>query len=210
MATDTEVANRALLALGLDRINNLAGSTAYRANRINELFPTTRRSVLEEYPWNFAGGRAQLARSAVTPVSGWAYFYDLPADFLITRQVRASDSDFDVSSPRADKSCADIAFELREPQMLSDSEEVWLYYTRNLTSLATWPQYVANVFAYRLAMDLAIPFTESQSKRAEMERLHDKAVVRARSRDTGNTARSRPRETSWITARFAGSGERYW
>ncbi|MGI9491714.1 MAG: hypothetical protein ACR2QF_04855 [Geminicoccaceae bacterium] len=209
MATDTEVANRTLLALGLDRIDDLATNGTYRANRINELFPTTRTSVLEEFPWNFSGSRAQLVRAAPTPVSGWAYLYTLPNDFLITRQARASADDFDVSSPRADKSCADIAFELREPQLLSDSEEVWLYYTRNLTDLANWPQYAINVFAYRLAMDLAVPFTESLSKQREMERLHDKAVVRARGRDTGNTARPRPRETGWITARFAGSGYRY-
>ncbi len=206
MATDTAVANRALMFLGLKNLaGDLALETNYRAGQIKVLLETTKTSVLEEHDWTFAGGRAQLIQAAGTPVSGWDFFYDLPADFLRARQVRASEDDFDVSSTRADKSCADIAYELREPQLLSDSLEVWMLYTRDLTNLTTWPQAVADVLSYKLAKELAIPLTESSSKRDTMEREHDKQIIKARGLNTTNDAKPRPREVGWVMARFSGS-----
>jgi|GEM_PF-3556954 len=211
MANDTDVANRALLSLGLRSIDDFDTATSYRARQIRLLYDGTRISVLEEYDWPFAAARAELVRNATVPVSGFEFSYNLPADFLRMRHVRASADDDDVAGGHyvGDRySCADLPYELSEPTLQCSAEEVFIAYTKNVDDLTLWPQHVAEILAFRLAKDVAIALTESETKRAEAERMHNSAVVRARGISTDNNVRRKPKQQSsgWLAARYQGSG----
>jgi len=194
------------MVLGLKNIDDLDTDTSYRAQQIRILFGDCKRLILEEYDWAFASTRAQLLRLPATPISGWAYFYELPTDLIRIHQVRASENDFDVSYTRRDKSCIDIAYELSQPRLLTDAEEVWMLYTRGLLNLENWPRSVAEALSYRLAMDMATILTESASKRQEMERLYERSIIKARTINTANDAVDRPRAVGWLAARYGSSG----
>ena len=76
-----KIANLALTSLGADRIMALTEDSE-NARRINEIYEVMRDEVVSAHPWNFAIKRSTLGQLSETPVIGYTYFHQVPADSL--------------------------------------------------------------------------------------------------------------------------------
>ena len=79
--SETEICNRALRAIGAERISSLddAGTNAIACR---DEYGPCRDEVLRAHPWNFAMTRASLAALSEAPAWGWERQFQLPADFV--------------------------------------------------------------------------------------------------------------------------------
>ena len=81
MASEVEIANRALQKLGAARITSLTDNSV-NARACNACYTVLRDSELRAHPWNFSISRAILAADATVPVFTRANAFQLPSDFL--------------------------------------------------------------------------------------------------------------------------------
>ena len=85
-----EIVNGSLLLIGANLIINIEE----RNGRImNAFYPSTRDEVIASAEWNFAKGRATLARLATAPAFEFDYQYALPSDPYCLRVIELYDSD---------------------------------------------------------------------------------------------------------------------
>lgn len=80
MASEVDIANGALIALGKDTISSLAEN-----KEIQSQFAIVRDAVLAAHPWNFAKERASLAADPTAPDFGFARRFQIPANPLCLR-----------------------------------------------------------------------------------------------------------------------------
>ena len=79
--TPVSICADALILLGASPISSFNDGTD-EANSCDRLYPDIRDMALSMYPWSFAYKKVKLARLITTPVSEWAYEYQLPGDPL--------------------------------------------------------------------------------------------------------------------------------
>lgn len=186
MTSNVEICNVALTRLDRERITSLLdGSTS--GNDCNAIFGPTREELLRGHDWNFARSRQKLARLTATPTYEFDYAYQLPTDWLTTRAVHQDDGGR--STP---------AFRMEGQTILSSAEDIYLTYTKALTSPSGMPADFRNLFSYRLAEQLG----KTSTLREEMAKLVRKAENRARSADAIEDAPDRRPQGSWVTMRW--------
>ena len=84
--TDLDVANRALILLGVETVGSLADNS--KAARVMAmLLPETKKVVLNEFPWTFTMRIAPLSQSSSTPPVGYARTFNYPAQALNVQRV---------------------------------------------------------------------------------------------------------------------------
>ena len=81
MASNVEIANRALQMLGAERITSLTEDSV-NARAVNAAFEPVKLAELRKHTWSFAVTRAQLAASATAPLFTKTTSYPLPSDFI--------------------------------------------------------------------------------------------------------------------------------
>lgn len=98
----------------------------------------------EKTAWDFAKLRAECARSATEPVSGYLYYYTVPSDCLRILTVSASGIPGDNL----------IDWDGEPGKIATDAETVYITYvsTESLTQVGRW----SASFAYYVATELAI------------------------------------------------------
>lgn len=83
MATNTDIANRALSRLSQTQITDIAATTVV-PTIIRTHFAPLRQEMLRSHPWNFAIRREPLARTVNAPRFGPLYEFLLPPNYLMT------------------------------------------------------------------------------------------------------------------------------
>lgn len=143
------IVNMALGLIGAEPI--VSGDPAQsRAERTAlEFLDTTRDSLLEEHPWNFASVRQSLTQSADPPAFGFPYAYDLPPDFIRLNTT-----------------------ELREPYAVTGRRleirrgpPCFLRYVRRVRNAAEWPALLREVWSWRLAEKIGMSIAAPEMKR---------------------------------------------
>lgn len=86
MASDIEIANRAITKLGGARINSFDDDTT-EGRTMRAIYETSRRSTIRRAVWNFAKKRGTLAASTDAPAWGFIRKFPLPVDFVRLLQV---------------------------------------------------------------------------------------------------------------------------
>lgn len=158
-----QVCNLALLKLGADTITTITEDT--KMGRLcNTLFVLLRDEMLRQHPWNFAMGRAQLVANTLdAPDFEFKYFYALPDDYL--RLIR-------IYNDRC-------RFKLEGGNILTDSSTLDIIYIQQMDDPTDWDPLFREAFATRLAAELAVSVTGSntlqQSLMAEYEHKLQKA-----------------------------------
>src|SRR6187402_875820 len=87
MSSIVSICNLALSHLGKDNISALSDAGA-EARACNQFFEITRDTLLQVYPWRFAGKTASLAEITNDKPGSWAYAYNRPTDCLKIRWLR--------------------------------------------------------------------------------------------------------------------------
>ena len=82
--TQLELINAALDQIGSSILTaaQFAAGTELRAAAAIRQWPMALSEFLSDHPWKFAKTRTELTAEVSSPAFGWAYAYELPADFV--------------------------------------------------------------------------------------------------------------------------------
>lgn len=202
MPGETDVINLALREVGASRIISRTDGTK-SANVADDIYDTTRDTLLRSHPWNFATFREKLAKVTAAPEFEYDNAFAYPFDWIRTVSVHNNDGG---------KNTFDYRSEFQDSQrvIVTSSDEVWMRYIYR----ATDPNFMTSDFIEALVKTLAskfsIPLTSSKSLRDDMNIEARRWLHIARSSDAlGSTPERRP-PGSWATARGGNRGGADW
>jgi hypothetical protein len=199
MASEVQVANRALTKLGSFRILSLDDDSK-PARAIKSCFDDLRDDELRSYGWQFALKRVQLVASATAPDHGWTYQYPLPADFLALDMV----NDQFPAVSLDDYITNDVIEYSHEANVIMTDfpSPLKVRYIARITDPNQWDPNFREVLACRIAVEVAEELTQSGPKRQLAWDEYKRALVRA---ITSNSFERPPvmlADDSWIMGRI--------
>ena len=169
MATDVEICNRALDAIGTAPITAL-GDGGRASDLCDRYFQQIVDDVLRSHPWNCAMTRVEIDADATAPEFGPANRYALPEDCLRVLKVEGD------ADPL-------VQWQVEAGYIVTDEPEpLQVVYTARVEATALDPMLVSAIAA-RLAMELSMPLTGSADMRQVMEREFIQRMRAARSAD---------------------------
>jgi len=189
MASVIGICNSALIKLGATTIMSL-DEQSRNANLCKEQYEKLRDELLRSHTWNFATARAKLARLAASPVFGVSHAFQLPADFLRALSVVGSDT-----------TSIEVEYRIEGRRLISDSAAIWMRYVRAAGDPNEMDPSFREALAWRLAVDLALPITQSSTVLGEMREGLTRAVLGARSIDALEDAAEQLPESGWVSIR---------
>ena len=192
--SETSICNMALTLIGATQIDSLTDTGDEKARKCNAVYAQVRNDVLTDFEWTFAQKRVALEESDTDVV--WTddfvtVAYDLPTDFLKLNAVNQRSA----------------LVKLEGSQLLSDTSELEIKYTYELTDTTHFRPKFIQAFVARLAAELAIPIS---NKSAMAERLftiyYEKKLPQAISKDSQMGTPQAPAQNEWLNARKLGAG----
>ena len=164
------ICNRALDTLGADPITSLEDTS--KAGRLcSRNYVISRDAVLRAYPWNCAMARASLAALTETPAFGFAYYYQLPTDFL--RLWRLQDDDEGV-----------VKWRIEGRRIATDqAAPLLIVYAQVVEDPAQFDALLVDALAARLAADIAYSLVGSQQAQAAAWDVYRAKLTEARQID---------------------------
>lgn len=201
----------ALTRIGHMMISNMSEGTK-SAQHCTLHYPICRDAVLRAHPWNFAIRRATLGLSAVAPNHEYTYQHVLPDDCL--KVIR---TDFEANgysgaavygfpgqmgyssdlTPYRIESAAGIG-----KVLLCDNDTVKIEYIAKITDVAMFDDLFVDVLAQRLAAEIAVAFTDTQTMAKAMWDIYSEKLREARTIDAQEgTPRDVVDLSPWIAAR---------
>lgn len=165
MTSYVEVFNLASARLGGPIVSSL-DSPAPAVQRFNAIIDEIRRETLEEFPWRCAV--AYASPSLLTTNDSWEYefAYDL-APYNVLRIVETSaDSTFGSDWEHV----GDVLY--------SHDEGLKIKYVKDLVDPAKFSPTFTRALAARMAVELAVPITNSESRRMEEYKYYLNEVER--------------------------------
>ncbi len=154
MATETELANTALILCGSDaRVGALADDTSANGKNIRTLWTRARDAMLEEAFWKFAKRRWTLPVATQAPLHGPKYQYAKPGDCVKVWYLEPKKH-----GDRApfDREGAYIVADFGPP--------LYVVGTAKIGDTTLWDAMFAEAFCYKLAAELADTKTGSSSR----------------------------------------------
>ncbi len=201
MASETNIINFALRALGAKRITSRTDGSA-NANSADDVYDLVRDQVLRAHNWNFATKRIQLAELAATPTFGFDHQHALPSDWI--RTVSVHDNDAGLGSLEYKEETTGS-----QRVLLSDSATVYLRYVAQITDPTFYPSDFVVALSIELAKRLALAIPNSNTIKADLDEEVKKLILGARSNDAmGSSPEKRP-PGSWVSARFGWPSNRW-
>lgn len=199
MASQVEIANRALTKLGAARIISF-GDDNKQARAIQSMFDIVRDSELRSHIWSFSVKRTYLAALSTTPDWGFEYEYALPSDYLRLLQV---DEFYNGPSMDDYRNGATADYVLEGRKILTNfGAPLKIRYIARQTDTTTWDATFVEAFACKLAMELAEDLTQSNQKRDLAQQEYRFALMQAvRSGAIEQPAQDLP-DNSWLLSRL--------
>jgi hypothetical protein len=211
MASETSIANLALTRLGHSTITSLSQGTK-AADLCALHYPICRDALLRAHPWNFSIRRVTLGQSATAPNHEFTYYHVLPADCL--KVIRTDwEADFTNSTavygfpgmngygseiaPYRIESHADLG-----KVLLTNEATVKIEYIAQVTDPALFDPLFVDLLAQRLAAEISVAFTDTQTMTKAMWDMYQAKLAEARTTDAQEgTAREVVDTSPWIAAR---------
>ena len=167
--TALELANEALLRLGVAPISSFADGTDV-ANNVVRLFVPTMNTLTIEGDWHFAKKRDVLSENTtVTNLTNHPYAYDPPADALEIVSMKPADIGFEIENG--------VLYTEAEPDAANNMPSV-LYRARVCELVGGDPQIITGItpsqlfetaFVVRLAAKLAMKLRASMQLTAQLQ-----------------------------------------
>ncbi len=200
MATQTEIANRALGYVGDETITAFSDANK-RARLVTLYYDGARRRALRLHPWNKVSSRASLAKDATDPIWGFDSRFKLPSDFERLIDIENTGGGLSIEG-----NAQGSRYEIEDGFIHTDlSAPLNIKYVRNESDTSKFDSLLTTVVAYSLALDLVEGLTQSNTKKAALEtsmRFWLKEAQRVSGRER---APQRFRDTTWINARLRGA-----
>ena len=199
MASQVEITNRALVKIGEARISSM-GDNVHSARTASAIWDTLRDSELRARNWNFAIVRASLAALVSTPDFGFDYQYQLPAGCLRVIQVGEYYPYVNLGDYRGSSTAM---WQIEGGKILTDlGAPLKIRYVSQVTDTGSWDSAFVECFACKLAVELAEPLTQSNSKRELAWNEYKEALRMANRSDAIENPPEDLQDTPWIIARL--------
>ena len=203
MAASAEaICNQALTWVGANTIGSLS-DTSDEAVICNANYEPLRDTVLAEREWAFAVERAgPVAAEVALPINGFDKKFALPAGTIRVLQVSNASEDAAASNTLGIGRYNRVEW-LREGEFIValGVEQIFIRYIQQITDTTKFPAYFDQALAARLAMDLAIPLTNSRLLQREMAALYGEKLRIAAAADGSQGRSYRNRTTRLIDVR---------
>jgi len=167
--TALELANKALLRIGVAPLSSFADTTDVAQN-VTSIFAPTMNVLVAEGDWNFAKARAVLAENTtVTNLTEYEVAYDVPADAVEIISMQPAEVPYHIE--------AGILYTNAEPRPAQSLPRV-LYRRIAAEEVSGEPQLVTgvtpsllfeNAFVARLASELAVKLRGSAQLAAQLQ-----------------------------------------
>lgn len=158
MTSKVSICNQALGWLGGNLITSVRDDTT-EAHLCDANYDELRKAVLEEIPWRFAMNRVALTQLADAPVYGYSHKFLLPSDHIRTIAVVSG-------------SCFLEDWEQEGNTILCDANTLQISYVKDIVDAGLFSPGFVQALAARMAMDMAIPLTESRSLQDTMAKIY--------------------------------------
>lgn len=188
MASEVDIANRALQKLGAERIVSLSQDSE-NARACNLLYDSIRDAELRAHPWNFAIKRAQLAADVTAPAFGPAAAYTLPSDCL---RVLPTDENWNTH---------DWKIEGRKI-LTDDGAPLDVRYICRVTDPNQYDALFIEALACAIAQELCEQLTQSNTKAQMVRSDYTTAIRTARKLNAFENISAEPQTDEWITVRL--------
>lgn len=204
MASDVEIANRALQKLGAERIVALTEDSV-NGRAVNSSYATLRQAELRRHRWGFAIERAELAASATAPLFGKQNKFPLPSDFL--RLINPDPpQQFSYNNTVSGGQTYNTNFLDRVIEgrfiVTDDTAPLRIRYIKDVTDPNQMDILFREAFAMRIAYELAEELTQSNSKKEEAFFAYREAISEAKRANAIENDSQRPPEDPWVTVRL--------
>lgn len=201
MATKIGIINRALTKLGSDRLLNEGDDNA-ASRAVEAIYDGVLDSLLRSYRWSFAIKRKQLAQLTETPVYGYQFEYQLPADCIrIDAVTDFAHQEWHCHGWEAYK-LPIPRYQVEGRSILTDMDTVFIRYGARMPDPTTYDEAFTEAFACKLAVELCETITQSSTKKQAALQDFDMALKAARSASAIERPPIQQQETSWYTARL--------
>jgi hypothetical protein len=199
MASQVEIANRALTKLGAARITSLTDNSK-AARAISAVWDTVRRSELRKRNWSFALRRASLPSLADAPAWGFAVAYQLPPDFL--RLVQVSDV-FIVPGLTDYRQGDDSAYAIEGNQLLTDfPAPLKIRYVMDVTDPGSFDALFVESLAAKLAYETCYEINQSNQGREAAAQDYKAAISDAMRTNAIEKPPQGLPDDSWVLGRL--------
>lgn len=198
MASQVEIANRALTKIGEARILSLSDDVE-AARSIDSLWDIVRDAELRIRKWKFSVSRTTLAALASTPSWGFDYEYQLPADCLRILQVNDIYPGVDLSDYRG-SDAAEWRVEGRKI-LTNISAPLKIRYISRVEDTGQWDAAFTEAFACRLAAEVVERLTQSNTKKQLAWDEYKQAISMAVRADAIESAPEPLPDSEWVLGR---------
>lgn len=195
--SQVRVANLALQKLGAQEIVSMDEDTRER-RAITRCYTLLRDRELRAHNWNFSIKRKILAPSSVAPLFEFAKAFPLPADCLRPLPP-ARDVDWTIEYHEGSKHI-----------LTNEGTVIYLRYVSRVTDETQFDPLFADMLACKIAWHCCEEITQSNQKKADIEREYDKAKADAKRANAFEQATPQEPESPWLTARYAGDRGQNW
>lgn len=195
--SQVRVANLALQKLGAAEIVSMDEDTRER-RAISRCYTMLRDRELRAHNWNFSIKRKILAPSSVAPLFEFAKAFPLPSDCL--RPLPPSrDVDWTIEYHEGSKHI-----------LTNEGTVIYLRYVSRITDETQFDPLFADMLACKIAWHCCEEITQSNQKKADIEKEYKDAKAEAKRMNAFEQATPQEPEPPWLTARYAGDRGQNW
>lgn len=198
MASQVDIANRALTKLGEARIVSFTDNTNI-ARTVNSMWDVVRDAELRSHVWRFALARASLPALVDAPTFGYNYQYQLPSDCLRLVEV----AEFRVNNLADYINRDDSIYTVEGNKILTDlGAPLNIRYIQQTLDTAQFTIDFVEVLACRLAAEMAEILTNSMPKRQMAWQEYNQAVSLAVKTNSLELPSKSAFDDSWMIGRL--------
>ena len=160
-----EIANQSLMWLGESFIYDFDGISKVEGF-IRTAYEQSIRSIEREHDWSFVIERRELTLLSTEDIEGtfWGFPYFKNLDDDVVRVIEAKDRGEQLSRNL-------LLWQVESNRLLANQETVYvrMVLSRPVDEVeATWPLYMSDLIAVKMAEILAIPITESKEREGQL------------------------------------------
>ena len=185
MAGKLQIINYALRLLKQSPIVDVADQNE-RARVASDMYEITRLTAFSSCDWHCLRKRVKLTKDMEPPAFGFKYRYLLPVDCVRVIGVQDDVNGFFIpylGGMFPDDTPIDLTYTIEGDYLLSNQDTCNIMYVVNEQDPTKYDAQLTNVFAYLLALNMAIPLTADNSLAAAIENKYTYFLKTAKSRN---------------------------
>ena len=199
MASVVSICNLALSNVGKDNINALTDAGA-EARACSQFYEHTRDTLLQAYPWRFAGKTQSIAEVTNDKPGQWLKAYARPSDCLKLRWLRPAYSVDDFPMSKQDE--ISIPYETEGANIYCNLTPAFLRYTFRVTDPTRFSPLFVDALSWHLAVRLAMPLTRDPKIRADAWQVATKMTGEAQMADANEERETSDHASEYVTGRL--------